>query len=236
VPSALPELWVCQLGTVEYREGVALQERVRAARQAGRVPDVMLLLEHWPVYTRGRRSAPGELPMGEDWYLMQGIEIAETDRGGKVTYHGPGQLVFYPLVQLRRRGLDVRQLVSALERSVIAWLADLGIAAATRAGAPGVYVGDAKIASLGLRIRRGRSYHGLAVNVAMDLEPFARINPCGYAGLRMTQVADLLPAARVPALDAAQRALLGQLARELGYTGWDPVAGAAVDPGGWSDR
>ena len=193
-------------------------------------PDEIWALQHHPVYTQGQAGraehlrAPGTIP------------VVAADRGGQVTYHGPGQLVFYPLVQLRRRGLDVRQLVSALERSVIAWLADLGIAAATRAGAPGVYVGDAKIASLGLRIRRGRSYHGLAVNVAMDLEPFSRINPCGYAGLRMTQVADLLPADRVPALDAAQRALLDQLARELGYTGWDPVAGAAVDPGGWSDR
>jgi lipoyl(octanoyl) transferase len=196
---------------------------------AEQTPDEIWALQHHPVYTQGQAGraehllAPGDIP------------VVAADRGGQVTYHGPGQLVFYPLVQLRRRGLDVRQLVSALERSVIAWLADLGIAAATRPGAPGVYVGDAKIASLGLRIRRGRSYHGLAVNVAMDLEPFSRINPCGYAGLRMTQVADLLSAARVPALDAAQQGLLDQLARELGYTGWDPVAGADVDPGGWSD-
>ena len=94
----LPELWVCHLGTVEYRDGLALQERVRAARQQARVPDVLLTLEHWPVYTRGRRSAPGELPMGEDWYRMQGIDVVQTDRGGKITYHGPGQLVGYPIV------------------------------------------------------------------------------------------------------------------------------------------
>lgn len=178
-------------------------------------PDEIWALQHHPVYTQGQAGrvehvlAPGDIP------------VVAADRGGQVTYHGPGQLVFYPLVQLRRRGLDVRQLVSALEASVIAWLAELGIAAATRPRAPGVYVDDAKIASLGLRIRRGRSYHGVAVNVAMDLAPFARINPCGYAGLRMTQVADLLPAAQIPRLEVAQRSLLDQLARRLGYTGWD---------------
>lgn len=192
-------------------------------RAAEQTPDEIWVLQHHPVYTQGQAGraehllAPGDIP------------VVAADRGGQVTYHGPGQLVFYPLVQLRRQGLDVRQLVSALERSVIAWLADLGIAAATRPGAPGVYVDDAKIASLGLRIRRGRSYHGLAVNVAMDLEPFARINPCGYTGLRMTQVADLLPAAQLPTLDAAQRALLDQLARELGYTGWHHAADAESD-------
>jgi lipoyl(octanoyl) transferase len=188
-------------------------------------PDEIWALQHHPVYTQGQAGraehvlAPGDIP------------VVAADRGGQVTYHGPGQLVFYPLVQLRRRGLDVRQLVSALEQSVIAWLAELGIAAATRARAPGVYVDDAKIASLGLRIRRGRSYHGLAVNVAMDLAPFARIDPCGYAGLRMTQVADLLPAAQVPELESAQRGLLDQLARRLGYTDWDYLG----DEGGGGD-
>ena len=113
-----PELWVCQLGTVEYREALALQERVRAARQAGVVPDVMLVLEHWPVYTRGRRSGPGELPMGEDWYRAQGIEIVDVDRGGKVTYHGPGQLVGYPIVAVD----DVVEYVRTLERGIVAAL------------------------------------------------------------------------------------------------------------------
>lgn len=189
--------------------------KARIDKDTEHSPDEIWALQHHPVYTQGQAGraehvlAPGDIP------------VVAADRGGQVTYHGPGQLIFYPLVQLRRRGLDVRQLVSALEQSVIAWLAELGIAAATRARAPGVYVDDAKIASLGLRIRRGRSYHGLAVNVAMDLAPFARINPCGYAGLRMTQVADLLPAAQVPGLEVAQRGLLDQLARRLGYTGWD---------------
>ncbi len=178
-------------------------------------PDEIWTLQHHPVYTQGQAGR------AEHVLAAGAIPVVAADRGGQVTYHGPGQLIFYPLVRLRARGLDVRQLVSALEESVIAWLAELGVAAATKPRAPGVYVDDAKIASLGLRIRRGRSYHGLAVNVAMDLAPFARINPCGYAGLRMTQVADLLPAARIPGLEAAQRALLDQLARRLGYTGWD---------------
>jgi lipoyl(octanoyl) transferase len=184
-------------------------------------PDEIWALQHYPVYTQGQAGraehvlAPGDIP------------VVAADRGGQVTYHGPGQLVFYPLVHLRRRGLDVRQLVSALEQGVIAWLAELGIVAATKARAPGVYVDDAKIASLGLRIRRGRSYHGLAVNVAMNLEPFRRINPCGYAGLRMTQVAELLPAAQVPPLAVAERALLDQLAGHLGYTGWGYVDDSA---------
>ena len=119
----MSELWVCHLGTVDYREALALQERVRAARQRDQVPDVMLLLEHWPVYTRGRRSAPGELPMGEEWYRMQGIEVIETDRGGKVTYHGPGQLVGYPIVRVD----DVVAYVRTLEQSIVAALAQEGI-------------------------------------------------------------------------------------------------------------
>src|SRR5207248_3248067 len=124
-PAREPELWVCQLGAVEYREALALQERVRAARQHGEVPDVLLLLEHWPVYTRGRRSGPGELPMGEEWYLLQGIETVQTDRGGKVTYHGPGQLVGYPIVRVE----DVVAYVRTLERAVIAALGEEGISA-----------------------------------------------------------------------------------------------------------
>jgi lipoyl(octanoyl) transferase len=143
----MDELWVCQLGTVEYREALALQERVRSARQAGDVPDVMLLLEHWPVYTRGRRSGPGELPMGEDWYRMQGIDIVETDRGGKVTYHGTGQLVGYPIVGVT----DVVDYVRTLERALIAALDQEGVAAA-RARVEdgpdytGVWIRDRKIA------------------------------------------------------------------------------------------
>src|SRR5918911_5112424 len=118
--AAQPELWVCHLGTVEYRDALALQERIRAARQDDVLPDVMLALEHWPVYTRGRRSAPGELPFGEAWYHAQGIDIVETDRGGKVTYHGPGQLVGYPIVRID----DVVEYVAALEHALVRALAE----------------------------------------------------------------------------------------------------------------
>src|SRR5664279_2859242 len=117
------ELWVCHLGTVDYRDALALQERVRAARQVNQVPDVMLVLEHWPVYTRGRRSGPGELPMGEDWYRAQGIEIIDTDRGGKVTYHGPGQLVGYPIVRVD----DVLAYVRTLETALVDALTQEGV-------------------------------------------------------------------------------------------------------------
>ena len=122
------ELWVCQLGTLEYRQALALQEQVRAARQTDQIPDVMLLLEHWPVYTRGRRSGPEELPMGEAWYRMQGIEIVDTDRGGKVTYHGPGQLVGYPIVRVD----DVLAYVRTLELGIVAALAQEGVDARAR--------------------------------------------------------------------------------------------------------
>jgi lipoyl(octanoyl) transferase len=183
------ELWVCQLGTLEYREALAFQERVRAARQAGAVPDVMLLLEHWPVYTRGRRSGPGELPMGEDWYGMQGIEVVETDRGGKVTYHGPGQLVGYPIVRVT----DVVEYVRTLERAVIAALAGAGLAGA-RARVDdgpdytGVWVENRKIASVGVHVARGVTTHGFAINVENDLQPFGWIVPCGLDGVAMTSL------------------------------------------------
>ncbi len=144
--------------------------------------DELWLLEHEPVYTRGR-NAHEAAPDGS-------IAVVDSDRGGDITYHGPGQLVAYTLFDLARASLGVRQLVFGLEAAVIASLAGFGITGERRAGAPGVYVGGAKIASLGLRIRGGRSYHGLALNVAMDLEPFARIAPCGYRGLAVTQIAD----------------------------------------------
>jgi lipoyl(octanoyl) transferase len=183
------ELWVCQLATVEYREALALQQRVRTARQAGAVPDVMLLLEHWPVYTRGRRSGPGELPMGEDWYGMQGIDIVETDRGGKVTYHGPGQLVGYPIVGVT----DVVEYVRILERGLITALEGegiVGVRARVNDGPDytGVWVEDRKIASIGVHVARGVTTHGFAVNVENDLQPFGWIVPCGLDGVAMTSL------------------------------------------------
>jgi lipoyl(octanoyl) transferase len=182
-------LWVCQLGTLDYGEALALQERVRDARQEELVPDVMLLLEHWPVYTRGRRSGPGELPMGEEWYRMQGIEIAETDRGGKVTYHGPGQLVGYPIVRID----DVVAYVRTLERALVAALAAEGVlkARARFDDGPdftGVWVGERKIASIGVHVQHGVTTHGFAVNVENDLQPFSWIVPCGLEGVQMTSL------------------------------------------------
>ncbi len=183
-----PELWVCQLGTLEYTEALTLQERVRAARQQDEVPDVMLLLEHWPVYTRGRRSTPGELPMGEDWYRLQGIEIVQTDRGGKVTYHGPGQLVGYPIVRID----DVVAYVRTLEQALVAALVEEGIAARARPqdgpDYTGVWVDDRKIASIGVHVARGVTTHCFAVNVENDLQPFGWIVPCGLEGVRMTSL------------------------------------------------
>jgi lipoyl(octanoyl) transferase len=185
----MQELWVCHLGTVEYREALDLQERVRAARQAGLVPDAMLVLEHPPVYTRGRRSGPGELPMGEDWYRDRGIDIVKVDRGGKVTYHGPGQLVGYPIVLVE----DVLEYVRTLERGLAAALRAEGIAGAR--GRPedgpdytGVWVQNRKIASIGVHLARNVTTHGWAVNVENDLEPFQWVVPCGLDGVRMTSL------------------------------------------------
>ncbi|MDX6648097.1 MAG: lipoyl(octanoyl) transferase [Solirubrobacteraceae bacterium] len=188
IVSGMSELLVCELGVVEYREALALQERLRARRQAGEIEDVLLLLEHPPVYTRGRRSGPGELPMGEDWYRSQGIDVVDTDRGGRVTYHGPGQLVGYPIVAVG----DVVAYVRTLERAMLAALAESGIAARTRtdegADYTGVWVEDRKIASIGVHVARGVGTHGFAVNVENDLQPFEWIVPCGLERVRMTSV------------------------------------------------
>jgi len=182
------ELWVCHLGTLEYREALALQARVRAARQREELPDVLLTLEHWPVYTLGRRSIPGELPMGEDWYRTQGIEIVETDRGGKITYHGPGQLVGYPIVRVA----DVVAYVRTLEHALVAALGDEGVPARSRTqdgpAYTGVWVQQRKIASIGVHVARGVTTHGFAVNVENDLQPFGWVVPCGLPDVQMTSL------------------------------------------------
>ena len=181
---AHPGLEVCYLGRRDYLSVWENMQRFTDARDAS-TPDNFWVVEHDPVFTLGQAGKlthvldPGDIP------------VIHVDRGGQVTYHGPGQLVVYLLVDLQRRRLGVRQLVSALEQAVIGLLADHGITARARADAPGVYVADAKIASLGLKIRRGCSYHGLALNVDMDLTPFERINPCGHEGLAITQLKDL---------------------------------------------
>jgi lipoyl(octanoyl) transferase len=172
------------LGRVDYEPTWREMQRITDTRDAN-TPDEIWLLEHPPVFTLGMNADAGHVLAAGD------IPVVKIDRGGQVTYHGPGQLVVYPLIDIRRAGLGVRDLVTALERAVIGYCASLGITAECRKNAPGVYVDGKKIASVGLRIRRGASYHGLAFNVNMDLEPFARINPCGYAGLQMTQLAVL---------------------------------------------
>ena len=183
-----PELWVCHLGVVEYGQALALQERICAARQREELPDVLLVLEHPPVYTRGRRSGPGELPMGEDWYRMQGFDIVQTDRGGKVTYHGPGQLVGYPIVRVD----DVVAYLRTLEGALVAALAEEGVVARGRPedgpDYTGVWVGDRKIASIGVHLSRGVTTHGFAVNVENDLQPFEWVVACGLQGVRMTSL------------------------------------------------
>jgi lipoyl(octanoyl) transferase len=197
---------VRRLGLVPYEPTWRAMQQFTDERSAD-TPDEIWFLEHPPVFTLGLNAdrahvlAPGDIP------------VVEIDRGGQVTYHGPGQLIVYPLIDLKRRGLGVRALVVALENAVIACLAALGVQARGSRRAPGVYVEGAKIASVGLRVRRGASYHGLALNVSLDLEPFARINPCGYAGLAMTRLADVAPIDTVAAAASAlEPHLLGALA------------------------
>ena len=174
-------------------------------------PDEIWLLQHHPVYTQGQAGKAEHLLHQTD------IPVVQSDRGGQITYHGPGQLIAYLLIDVRRKGMGVRQLVTAMEQAVIALLASSGIQATAKADAPGVYVNGAKIASLGLRIRRGCSFHGLALNIDLDLTPFTHINPCGYAGLAMTRTATLGGPRHVA--DAAPL-LLAELTRQLEYTTW----------------
>ena len=180
-----PEVQVRRLGRVEYEPTWRAMQAFTAQRAADSA-DELWLLEHAPVYTLGVAGRAEHLPRAAN-----GIPVVRSDRGGQITYHGPGQIVLYVLLDLRRRGLTVRPLVRAMELAVIDLLAAYDIAAAGRIEAPGVYVNGAKIAALGLRIRDGRCYHGLAFNVDMDLSPFHVIDPCGYSGLAVTQARDL---------------------------------------------
>ncbi len=212
----MEEIWVCHLGLVEYGEALALQERVRAARQEDELPDVLLTLEHPPVYTRGRRSRPGELSMGEEWYRAQGIDVVDTDRGGLVTYHGPGQLVGYPIVRVD----DVVAYVRTLENALVRALVDEGVVGARsrpREGHryTGVWVEERKIASIGVHLSRGVSTHGFAVNVENDLEPFSWIVPCGLDGVQMTSL--LRETGRTPSvMKCFRRRAAHEVARGLG--------------------
>jgi lipoyl(octanoyl) transferase len=172
------------MGRVAYADAYDAMRAFTAQRTAD-TQDELWLLEHPPVYTLGQAGKPEHL------LRANGIPVVRVDRGGQVTYHGPGQVIAYVLLDIRRRGLTVKRLVWLLEQAVIDLLARHGVAGARRAGAPGVYVGGAKVAALGLRVRGGCTYHGIALNVDMDLAPFRDINPCGYAGLAVTRLADL---------------------------------------------
>ena len=182
----MPELWVTHLGPVLYAQAVELQFRLHERRAAGELPDLLLVLEHPPVYTRGKRTEPGDLPMDMAWYAERGIAVEDTDRGGRVTYHGPGQLVGYPIMAVER----VADFVHTMEIAIVTALSDEGIVAEPRAVPfTGVWVGDSKIGSIGVRVRDGVSMHGLAVNVDNDLEPFDWIVPCGIDHVQVTSVA-----------------------------------------------
>jgi lipoyl(octanoyl) transferase len=201
-----PEILQRELGLVDYEATLQAMQDLTDTRDSA-APDQLWLLQHPRVFTQGQAGkaehvlAPGDIP------------VIQVDRGGQVTYHGPGQWVLYLMIDLRRRRWGVRDLVDTIERSIVMLLAEYGIEASPRPEAPGVYVAGEKIASLGLRIRRGCSYHGLALNVDMDLEPFQRINPCGYQGLQVTSMARLLPAR--PDLDEVGRRLLAVVAGQV---------------------
>ena len=207
------ELWVCQLGRVPYREALALQERLRAARADDLIPDTLLLLEHDPVYTRGRRTGEGELPFAASWYAERGIEIVDVKRGGRVTYHAPGQLVGYPIVRVH----DVVGHVRAMERAIIAALAQARVIARSRADEgsdyTGVWVQERKIASIGVHVSRGVATHGFAINIDMDLEPWTWIVPCGLSAT-MTSLAVERPDAE--GLACLRKRIAYVYSRELG--------------------
>lgn len=205
-PVALQPAAVRQLGRQPYAPVWRAMQRFTDAR-GDATRDELWVVEHDPVFTLGQAGkdehvlAPGDIP------------VIHVDRGGQVTYHGPGQIVVYPLLDLRRLGIGVREYVCRIEQAIIDTLLEWNIIAVRREGAPGVYVGEAKIAALGIRVRRGCTFHGLAFNVDMDLEPFQRINPCGYQGLQVTSVLDLGgPSGLAP----VQRVLLDELARQFG--------------------
>jgi len=198
------------LGRVAYEPTFQAMQDFTTARTAG-TPDELWIVEHPPVYTLGQAGKP------EHILRDIGIPVVRIDRGGQVTYHGPGQVVIYLLLDLQRLKIKVRELVIAIEQAVIALLAEHGATAERRAGAPGVYVGDAKIAALGLKIRNGCSYHGVSLNVDMDLSPFAAINPCGYAGLEVIQTRDLdIPLTAREAGERLSQHLLRQLDQQHG--------------------
>ncbi|MBG0841845.1 lipoyl(octanoyl) transferase LipB [Ectopseudomonas toyotomiensis] len=204
----MPELVVRHLGLVDYQPTLEAMRQLTRERDA-QTPDEIWLLQHPKVFTQGQAGKAEHVLAAGD------IPVIQVERGGQVTYHGPGQLVAYLMLDLRRLDLGVRELVTAMEQSLVELLAGYGIEAAPKADAPGVYVAGDKIASLGLRVSRGCSFHGLALNVDMDMTPFLRINPCGYAGLKMVQLRDLMQLP--PVFDDVARRLEQVLRACLGY-------------------
>ncbi|BES84066.1 lipoyl(octanoyl) transferase LipB [Pectobacterium araliae] len=199
---------VRQFGVQPY-EPVSLAMHNFTDRRDDKTPDEIWLVQHPRVFTQGQAGKAEHILMPGD------IPVIQSDRGGQVTYHGPGQQVMYVLIDLKRRKFGVRQLVTAIEDTVIGTLAHFQVEAHARPDAPGVYVGERKICSLGLRIRKGCSFHGLALNIAMDLSPFLRINPCGYAGMEMTQLSDLVPGVT---LDDTASVLVNTFLQLVGYS------------------
>ena len=212
-----PVALVRDLGRQPYEPVWRAMQRFTDARDAD-TPDELWLVEHDPVFTLGQAGKPEHVLMPGD------IPVIHVDRGGQVTYHGPGQIVAYPLLDLKRLKIGVREYVHRIEQAVIDTLAEWNIAARRRDGAPGVYVGEAKVAALGIRVRRGCSFHGLAFNIAMDLEPFQRINPCGYAGLQVTSMLELRGHSAGSGIEAVKPRLLRHLADQFGL-GLQPKAG-----------
>ena len=199
---------VRHLGEVDYHDTWQKMQDFTNSRQSG-TPDELWFLQHPPVYTLGKNAKPEHILNAAD------IPVVDSDRGGQVTYHGPGQVVVYTLLDLSRLKLGVRELVTTLEQTIIELLAGYDVLATARREAPGVYVNDAKIAALGLRVRKGCSFHGLALNVDMDLEPFSRINPCGYEGLEVTQLKNLVSDVDIGSVtDDLQQRLISQLSYE----------------------
>ena len=213
-------LIIRQMGLMDYQTSWAAMKQLTDQRNQDSLDEIWLL-QHPAVFTQGQAGKAEHLLTTGD------IPVIQVDRGGQVTYHGPGQLVGYLMLDIRRKKIGARELVSKIEDSIVAALAELDIEAAPRTDAPGVYCRNRKIASLGLRIRRGCSFHGLALNVAMDLEPFLRINPCGYAGMQMAQIQDFVDK---PNLDTIRQRLAHHLQQQLGYTDTQIIDYSGSDP------
>ena len=201
------QLFLRRLGVADY-EPVWREMQAFTDSRDQNTPDELWLVQHSPVFTQGQAGK------AEHVLAPGGIPVIQVDRGGQVTYHGPGQVVAYPLIDIRRKGIGVREFVNRIEESIIEVLSQYGVIGQRVAGAPGIYVEGKKVASLGLRVRRGCTFHGLAFNIDMDLEPFQRINPCGYAGLQVTQLSDLAEVT----FGQAEQKLVASLVKQLGYS------------------